>query len=666
MKRLYSFLLFALSTFILSTELHAQEPPQVIWDGFYPDTYEAGNYTANDVKQAPFGGYVMVGSRRMTFEGNGYHEALVMRLTQTGYSYSYPNSFTKYYNNTPCDQELYDMIFTPGPQISYLATGYRDRTLLNTDTPPGLLLMEVWGNGSVLFDSVYYNNNQHHIMGRCIRPAIDGGYIITGSFAEDGGGTDQSFVTRMVKNEYGEYEFADSPLMQIIPAGESGYARWIQQFRGGYLLGGTAYNNESNRFDLFIQKLDVDRNLIWTKFYGGMGSDEFADAFVFGDTIYVAGTKGVTVPNASYFREQIYVEKLNADGATIWNNTYGGTSRYFANKMMMTGEGDLLVAGFYYDASMHAQMMLMKIDAETGDSLWTQDYGSFYNAGFRDVIRTDDYGYLTIGRASYTGSQDPRIYAMKLDHGGETEHLQVPRENLGVTITPGSTTSDAIAFTTEVDSIIGVKVMITSLLHPDVGDLEISLIHGGVEVLLMDRPAHGGENLDSTGFDDLAMYDIDGAYAPYKGWWKPEDRLGVFRATNPDGDWTLTIFDHGSGGTKATPVLDGWRLDFLVSSSGSGTGIEPEEALANFGLEQIWPNPVKQQASIRFRLPKPGHAKLVVYNQLGQIVGNVGDEHFAEGVHERIWNTGTLATGTYFIQLESSGMISVRKAMIIQ
>jgi len=215
-----------------------------------------------------------------------------------------------------------------------------------------------------------------------------------------------------------------------------------------------------------------------------------------------------------------------------------------------------------------------------------------------------------------------------------------------------------------VDSIIGVRLMITSLLHPEVGDLEISLIHGGVEVLLMDRPAHGGENLDSTGFDDHAMYYIDGGYAPYKGWWFPEDRLGVFRATNPDGDWTLTIFDHGSGGTKAPSLLDGWRLDFLVSSTGGNTGIPPEEAFTNFGLESIRPNPVGQEAHISFKIPRPGHVQLNVYNQLGQLVERVADEEFMEGANERIWSPGSLAPGTYFIQLEFGGMISVRKALI--
>jgi hypothetical protein len=656
--------LFILILFLLPNGIHAQDPPGVDWARFIPGTYEIGNYTANDVKQSPFGGFVMVGSRSMTYQGYGYHEAMLIRVKEDGSEPGMLQTHTKIYNGWPCDQELYDMIITPGPQISYLATGFRDRTLLDAATPPGLLLMEIWGNGTVLFDSVYYNNNLHHIMGRCIRPAIDGGYIITGSFAEDGGGTDQSFVTRLVKNQYDEYEFADTPIMRIIPAGTNGYATWIQQFKGGYLLGGSAYKNDTTRFDLFIQQLNADRTLEWTKYYGGGDSDEFADAFVYGDTIYMAGTKGKPNKDTTYYIDQIYVAKLGAAGNVIWDHTYGGTSRHYANKIMMTGEGDLLVAGFYYDASMHSQMIMMKIDAETGDSLWTQDYGSFYSAGFRDAIRTDDFGYVTVGRASSTGTQDPRVYMMKFDHGGETEHLQVPREDLGIVITPGATTTDAINFTTEADSIIGIRVMITSLLHPDVGDLEISLAHSGVEAMLMDRPAHGGENLDSTGFEDYAMYYIDGGTSPYKGWWIPEDHLGDFRATSPDGDWNLIIFDHGSGGTKATNTLEGWRLDFLVESQGGSSGIPPEELMAGFGLEQIRPNPLNQETVITFRIPAPGPVRMVVYNQLGQLVGTIADETLPKGVHERMWQPGNLAPGTYFIQMESGGMISVRKAVV--
>ena len=665
MKKLATPFLLTLSILLVSHGIHAQDPPGITWYKFFPGGTTTGNYTANDVKQSPSGGYVMVGTRNMTYQGYGYREGMAMRVDQEGNEIAMQQTFTGYYQDTiPWDQVLNDMIITPGPQISYLATGFRDKTLLDAATPPGLLLMEIGGNGTVLFDSLYYNNNLHHIMGQCIRPAIDGGYLIVGSFAEDGGGTDQSFVTRMVKNEYDEYEFADSPIMQIIPAGTSGYATWIQQLGGGYLMGGKAYTGPNTRYDLFLQKLDIDRNLLWTKYYGLADSDEFADAFVYGDTIYMAGTERVPVPNTTSYKDQIYVARLDTSGAVLWENTYGGTFRHFANKIMMTGEGDLLVAGSYWDASMHSQMILMKIDAQTGDSLWTQDYGDFYSAGFRDVIRTDDFGYLAVGRANYSGTQNPKVFVLKLDHGGETEHLQVPRENLGIPILQGSTTTDAINFTTEVDTIYGVRVMITSLLHPEVGDLEISLIHSGLEAKLVDRPAHGGENFDSTGFTDYEMYDLDAGYAPYKGWWNPVDHLGVFRTVKPNGDWTLTILDHGSGGRKATPVLDGWRLDFLVASGGGGAGVPPEEALANFGLDQIRPNPLQQEAVIAFRIPEPGHVNLVVYNQAGQLVTRLADEELPAGVHERLWHPGSLAPGTYLIRLESKGRISIRKALI--
>jgi len=93
-------------------------------------------------------------------------------------------------------------------------------------------------------------------------------------------------------------------------------------------------------------------------------------------------------------------------------------------------------------------------------------------------------------------------------------------------------------------------------------------------------------------------------------------------------------------------------------------GIPSQKALANFGLESISPNPLNQEARISFRIPERGHANLVVYNQLGQLVARLADEEFPEGVHEKMWSPASLTPGTYFIHLETGGMISVRKAVI--
>lgn len=606
----------------------------------------------------------MVGSRKIQAT-NGYSQVMVMRVDEEGNEISMNQVFGGANSEgIPWDQEAYDMIITPTPNISYLVTGYRDTTLTSAETPPGLFLTEVWGNGSVLFDSLYFNNNLHHIKGQCIQPAIGGGYIIACDFREDGGGTDQTMVTRMVKNGEGKYEAIDMPSYRVIPVGQSGYARWIRQFGDGYLLGGSAYTGPDTKTDLFIQKLDADRVLQWTKYYGWEDTDEFADALTHGDTVYVAGSGSVLVPGTTYYRDQIYVIKADASGGVLWEKTYGGSQRHFANKIMMTGEGDLLVAGFYYDASMHSQMILMKIDAETGDSLWTQDYGDFYSAGFRDAIRTDDYGYLTVGRANYGGSQNPVVHVMKLDHGNETSHLMIPRENLGLSIVPSATLTDVIDFTTDVDRIYGVSVRIDSLLHPSVGDLEVTLSHDGKTVALVDRPVHSGENFIATGFRDTEFRHLDWDYAPYTGWYLPEDPLSVFLSSAPGGAWTLSVMDHGTGGLKAADrVLEGWSLN-LLTEAGTGTGLPEEQLLVNFGLEQVRPNPFGQEAFISFRLPAPGPVKLRVFNQLGQLVGQVIDEDLPEGMHERLWQPGPLAPGTYFFHLESGGMISVRKAVL--
>ena len=63
---------------------HAQ-PPTVTWDEFFPGTgdYELGNYTANDIKENPHGGYVLVGSRKIQAT-NGYSELLLMRVDEEG------------------------------------------------------------------------------------------------------------------------------------------------------------------------------------------------------------------------------------------------------------------------------------------------------------------------------------------------------------------------------------------------------------------------------------------------------------------------------------------------------------------------------------------------------------------------------------------------------
>jgi hypothetical protein len=666
MKKLYTSLLLSASLLLITTTTLLSQVPELIWDDHYPPDYTEGNYTANDIKESPYlGSYVIVGSRNMTWEGNGYNAVLVMRVDDEGGSIEMNEIFLGHSNSIPWDQVANDMIFIQEENLRYLVTGYRDTTLTSAETPPGLFLMEIHGDGRVAFDSLYFNHTMHHMHGYSIAPAIGGGCIIAGLIRENGESPDKILVTHMAKDNEGRWESPIVPVFKAIAVGESGYARWVRQFAGGYLLGGTAYNGANKKFDMFLQKIDPGLGAEWLTFYGGIEMDEFSDALVTDEYIYLAGSSEALVPGTSFYYYHIYVAKLDAQGTVIWENTYGGTTQHFANKIMWGHDGNLIVAATVEDQSRLPDMVLMGIDEDTGESLWTQSYKTnFHDAGIRDAIPTSNFGYMVAGRASFTMMQDPRIHLMKLDNGSETVHMMIPREHLDLVITPYGTVTDQLDFSVDVENIYAINVMIDTLLHPAVGDLEISLSHAGVDVTLVDRPPNSGENFIHTGFVQTSHEDIEEADAPYTGWWPPVGSFLDFQFHSPKGVWDLTITDHGSGGTKAPNMLLGWTLNLLVESGGGGTGISPEEQLAGFGLEQVMPNPLNEEAMISFRLPKPGHVKLTVYNQLGQVVGKVADEEFTEGLHERIWSPTGLAPGTYVIQLESGGMISVRKALI--
>ena len=81
MRRIFKSLLSSLVMLFLATCINAQDPPSVIWYGFFPGAgdYESGNYTANDIKQSPHGDYVIVGNRKISAV-NGYSEVVVMRV----------------------------------------------------------------------------------------------------------------------------------------------------------------------------------------------------------------------------------------------------------------------------------------------------------------------------------------------------------------------------------------------------------------------------------------------------------------------------------------------------------------------------------------------------------------------------------------------------------
>ena len=85
----------------------------------------------------------------------------------------------------------------------------------------------------------------------------------------------------------------------------------------------------------------------------------------------------------------------------------------------------------------------------------------------------------------------------------------------------------------------------------------------------------------------------------------------------------------------------------------------------------VYPNPFNPSTTIAFNIPETGQARVSIYNSKGQRVIDLLDTDLPQGDHSLVWdgrdaNNSSVASGIYFIKLESGGKTSIRKAMLVK
>lgn len=81
------------------------------------------------------------------------------------------------------------------------------------------------------------------------------------------------------------------------------------------------------------------------------------------------------------------------------------------------------------------------------------------------------------------------------------------------------------------------------------------------------------------------------------------------------------------------------------------------------------PNPFNPSTTIRFSLKETIHARLLIYNSLGQVVRTLADGRLSVGMHSMLWNGADhrgrkVASGMYFYTLTAGNFKQTRKMMI--
>ncbi|MGD9492984.1 MAG: hypothetical protein AB7V36_06475, partial [Bacteroidales bacterium] len=165
----------------------------------------------------------------------------------------------------------------------------------------------------------------------------------------------------------------------------------IQTSDGGYIVTGSTDSYGLGDWDIYVIKTDEYGDTIWTKTYGGSGYDVSCDIIVTYDGNYAIC--GIT-DSYGYGNHDVYLIKIDQNGDTLWTKTYGGTGSDAGYSIIQTFDNGLVVAGNTGSFSpVTASIYLIKTD-ETGDTLWTKTfYNQDVNTGY-DVIETSDTGLL--------------------------------------------------------------------------------------------------------------------------------------------------------------------------------------------------------------------------------------------------------------------------------
>lgn len=85
-----------------------------------------------------------------------------------------------------------------------------------------------------------------------------------------------------------------------------------------------------------------------------------------------------------------------------------------------------------------------------------------------------------------------------------------------------------------------------------------------------------------------------------------------------------------------------------------------------FELNQNHPNPFNPFTNIRYKMPKSGYVKLIVFDAIGRVMETLVDEKQNAGTYDVNFNASKYSSGIYFYRLITDGFIKTKKMILLK
>jgi len=287
-----------------------------LWSRTYGGDSNDFGYSA---QQTTEGGYVIAG---WTFSEQNYADFYMVKTDANGDSLwirTYGGSDVDYGESV---QQTTDGGYVVAGYTMSFGAGREDFYLVKTDS-----------NGDTLWTRTYGGEEWEEPYS--VRQTSDGGYIIAGWTYKLG----HSDVY-LVKTD------ADGDTLWTRTYGgnsdDEAYA--VQQTSdGGYIVAGETESFGAGYRDVYLLKTDANGDTLWARTYGGSEGDYSYSVHEASEGGYIiAGSTG----SFGAALQDVYLLRTDAGGDTLWTRTYGGSGSDYARCVQQTADGGYIVAGW--------------------------------------------------------------------------------------------------------------------------------------------------------------------------------------------------------------------------------------------------------------------------------------------------------------------------------
>jgi hypothetical protein len=394
---------------------------------------------------------------------------------------------------------------------------------------------------------------------------------------------------------------------------------------GGFLLGGNHFNYQEGAYDIRLFRLNSTGDTLWTRSFKSPYASDWVDLVDMApvgtnDWLLLGWINGVGLSASA-----ISLIRLDDQGDTLWTRTYGYPDYYeLPTSMIATPDGFLLNCQTF-SPSQPTRPWFIKINVD-GDSLWSRSFsqGGIGDEQFETVITTQEGDFLAAGEA-VPGMQDyGNVWLMKISSEGDSvwsrsygqEDLLEQFLKVIPTSDNGYLTANFTAPTSNPDS-----------------TKKLWLVKINVQ----------GDSLWSRSFqaDNELVY-------------------GVGLLQGNDGDYRVIRNTYGTIQTPGHVTLQ--------CLEGPPDAVTPQPTItpAVFKLNPPLPNPFNPTTTINYELPAASFVSLKVYDTVGRLVETLAEGQMAEGSHKVTFDGSGLPSGVYLYRLNAGENSATRKMVLLK